>query len=180
VHGFIFSELQRYVIEAHDEATWRELVRRAGTSTTDFENFLEYPDGDALALVQTASEMTGVEPGAILMDFGAFLGRQLVRVYRPLIDPSWKTLDVLLNTEQTIHRIVRSRNKQARPPVLRFTREGPSEVMLHYASQRKLCPLAKGIIQGLAENYGEQVTMRDESCMLNGDSECRVRVTRTG
>lgn len=180
MHGFIFSELQRFVVESFDQATWRELVRRAGTSTADFKNFLEYPDGDALALVQTASEMTGKDPGEILTSFGAFLGHQLVKVYRPLIDPSWKTLDVLLHTEQTIHRIVRSRNRQARPPVLRFTREGPDEVMLHYASQRKLCALAKGIIHGLAEHYGESVETSDESCMLNGDSECRVRVERKG
>jgi hypothetical protein len=178
VHGFIFTELQRYVTENFDAATWRELVRRAGTTASDFKNFHEYPDGDALALVQTASEMTGKDPGAILLDFGRFLGKELVRVYAPLIDRSWKTLDVLLNTEQTIHRVVRTRNRQARPPVLRFTREGPGEVMLHYASQRKLCPLAKGIVLGLAENYGETVELADESCMLTGDSECRIRVRK--
>jgi predicted hydrocarbon binding protein len=179
VHGFIFSEIREFVSSALGPAAWGTLLKKAGLGSRNYERFLEYPDAEAVALVTTASEVTGQPPAAILESFGRFLGPHLLKVYRPLIDPGWKTLDFLENTEQTIHEVVRARNRQAKPPALRWERTSPEEAVLTYRSPRKMCPLAKGITMGVAEAYGEAVDIDETTCMHRGDAACTMRVRVT-
>jgi predicted hydrocarbon binding protein len=180
VHGFIFTEIKKYVGEKLGRAAWPELLQRAGLGRREFENFLSYPDEEAVALVGAAAATTGLPADAILEDFGAFLGEDLVEIYRPLIDPAWRTLEFLANVEETIHHVVRSRNRQAAPPNLVCRRSGPHEVVIVYRSQRRLCALARGIVRGVAQQYGEQVEVREETCMHRGAPSCEIHVERRG
>jgi hypothetical protein len=178
VHGFILSEIKKYVEAKFDRKTWYALLERAGIADREYTNFLEYPDGEAAAIVGVAAEVTGLPPAAILEDFGAFLGADLLRIYRPLIHPGWRTLDFLAHIEETIHRVVRERNRTARPPALACRREGADQVLIVYTSPRKLCAIARGIVHGVAGHYGEAVTIDEETCMHRGDASCRIRVIR--
>lgn len=178
MHGFIFSEIRSYVDSKLGGGTWQALLEHAGLKSRRYENFLEYPDEEAVSIVVAASSMTGLQAQDILEDFGQYVGGDLLRVYRPLIDPQWKTLEFLGNIEATIHHIVRSRNRQAKPPMLTATRLGPDEILIVYGSPRKMCALAKGIIRGVAKHYNEQVDVREETCMHNGDPRCRIQVIR--
>jgi predicted hydrocarbon binding protein len=175
VHGFIFSEIKKYVETKFDRATWVAILENAGLTKKEYENFREYGDEEAVAIVGTASEMTGIAVADVLEDFGFFLGGDLLKVYRPIIDREWKTIDFLSNVEETIHHVVRTRN-QARPPALVCNRLGPKEVMILYRSPRKMCALARGIARGVAEYYGEEVTLNEESCMHQGAASCQIRV----
>jgi len=178
MHGFIFSEIQSYVTTNLGAETWRALLQEAGLGSKVYEKFFEYPDEEAVTIVSTASKMTGNSVPAILEDFGRFLGPHLLKAYRPLIDSSWGTLEFLENTEETIHKVVRSRNRQAHPPALNWRRTAPDEVTLDYKSGRKMCFVAKGIAQGVADDYGDAVVIEEDSCMHEGDDVCRIRVKK--
>jgi hypothetical protein len=177
VHGFVLTEIQRFVETRFDRKTWYALLERAGLADREYVNFLEYPDEEAVGLVATASEMTGRPSEEILDDFGFFLGADLLRIYKPLLNPTWGTIDFLANVEQTIHRVVRDRNRQAKPPGLVCRRLGPAEVMIVYRSPRRLCALARGIVRGVASHYGEEIDLVEESCMHRGDASCNLRVS---
>ena len=82
-----------------------------------------------------------------------------------LVQPEWKTLDLVMNAEELIHSVVRRRNPVAKPPVLRCARYSDDEVQLVYASPRKLCHIAKGIVRGVARHYHEEVSINDQACM---------------
>ena len=179
MHGFVYTELKDYVVAKLGADAWSTLLRQAGLKGKSYANFSEYPDSDAVQLVTAASEVTGLAPGVILEDFGAFLAPHLFRAYRPLIDPSWKTLEFLEHAENTIHRVVRARNAHARPPVLRCRRTSPAEVTLVYASPRKLCAVARGIVRGLAQHYREEVTVTEPMCMAEGQPQCQIQVRRS-
>lgn len=179
MHGFILSEIKKYVEAKFDRKTWYELLERAGIADREYTNFLEYPDGEAVAIVGVASEVTGLSPAAILEDFGTFLGADLLRIYRPLIHPGWRTLDFLAHIEETIHRVVRERNRSARPPALACRREGADQVLIVYTSPRKMCAIARGIVHGVAGHYGEEIAIDEETCMHRGDPSCRIRVRLT-
>jgi len=179
MHGFVYTELKDYVVAKLGADAWATLLRQAGLKGKAYVNYAEYPDTDAVQLVTAASEVTGLAPGVILEDFGAFLAPHLFRAYRPLIDPAWKTLEFLENAEATIHRVVRARNAHARPPVLRCRRISPSEVMVVYASPRRLCAVARGIVRGLAQHYREAVTVTESVCMAQGQPQCQIEVRRS-
>ncbi|HEY7213352.1 MAG TPA: heme NO-binding domain-containing protein [Thermoanaerobaculia bacterium] len=178
MHGFIFSELKKYVAKHFGEDAWEGLLRQAGLGIRSYENFRDYPDDEVVALVTTASQMTKLPAADILEGFGEFIAADLVAVYRPLIDPSWRTLEFLENVESVIHRVVRARNQKARPPAISCSRVDADEVMITYGSKRKLCALARGIVQGTAHLFGEEVAMREDSCMLRGDRLCLISVRR--
>ncbi len=93
-----------------------------------------------------------------------------------LLRKEWSTLDILEHTEETIHRVVRSQNPGADPPQLRCTRVGPEEVVISYASPRKMCGVAKGITRGIAKRRAENVAISESVCMLRGGPTCEISV----
>lgn len=176
MHGLIFAELKRFVSEKYDDATWNQLVERAGLKGKVFMSVQSYPDADALALVREASAMTKIPANDLLEAFGEFITPTLMKMYGHLAKPDWKTLDFIENAEKSIHTVVRIKNPGADPPELRCSRSGGS-VVLHYASQRKMCSLAKGIAKGVARHYNEKLFIRESQCMHKGASGCEIHFT---
>jgi hypothetical protein len=179
MHGVIFSELRKYVEDRLGESAWPKLLEEAGVAGRIFLPVKTYPDEDALTLVSTAVRLTGRAQDALLEDFGAFIAPDLLKMYGHLVDKDWKTLDVIEHTEETIHKVVRARNPGAAPPELQCSRPSKDEVVITYASPRRMCAIAKGIARGLAAHYDETVRVGERACMLKGDPECRITV-RTG
>lgn len=175
MHGLIFTELRKYVETKFDHATWEKLQEKAGQKHQMYLASAVYPDDDILSLVTAASEMTGLTAGAVLEDFGEFVAPDLVEQYKFLVNPSWRLLDFLVNTEDTIHKIVRF-HKGVTPPRLATMRVAEDKVVITYTSTRKMCPLLKGIVKGAAKYYKEDARVLETRCMLQGDSECVVTV----
>ena len=176
MHGVIFSELRKYVDDRLGASAWDKLLVEAGFAGRIFLPVKTYSDADAVALVSTVVRVTGRSADALLEDFGAFIAPDLLKMYGHLLDPSWKTLDVIENTEETIHKVVRARNPGAAPPELQCTRPSKEEVLVTYSSPRRMCAIAKGIAKGLAAHYSESVRVSEGACMLKGDPECRISV----
>jgi hypothetical protein len=180
MHGIIFSELKRFVDETLGGDAWPRLLRESGVARPAYLPVQAYPDQEVVALVSTASRLTNTPVPALLHAFGEFIVPTLVRMYGHLLKANWKTLDVIEQTEGTIHAVVRAREPGAQPPMLSCTRPKPDEVVVTYSSPRKLCPLLKGIVGGLATHFRERVGLTESACMLTGAPACKISVTRVG
>jgi predicted hydrocarbon binding protein len=178
MHGIVFSELQKYVGRTLGEPAWKSLLDESGLEGRVYLPISEYPDAEIAALVRTASHLTGKAADEILRDFGEFITPDLLNMYRSLIRPEWKTLDLLEHIEGTIHAIVRVKNPGAHPPRLRVSRMPGSRVAIKYSSDRKMCALAVGIITGLGKHYGEKISIQQTRCMLKGDPACEIEVAQ--
>jgi len=177
MHGFMLAELKKYVDTRVGGEAWKNLLKDAGLGMKVYMPTQTYPDTEVVAIVTAAAKATGKPGPAILEDFGGFIVPDLVAIYGAYIKPEWKALDLIENTEETIHRVVRTRNPGAAPPELKVTRVGPDEVAIEYTSARKLCAVARGIIKGVAAHYKETVAIAEPQCMLRGDPACRLKVT---
>jgi predicted hydrocarbon binding protein len=51
-------------------------------------------------------------------------------------------------------------------------------VIITYASPRRLCALAKGIMAGVARHYKENLTIAETTCMHAGAAACTLVATR--
>ena len=99
-------------------------------------------------------------------------------MYEPLIPKHWRTLDILENTEETIHTVVRRQDDGiALPPYLKVERASPALAIVEYTSPRRLCAVARGIVRGIAEEFRERVVIEQPECMLRGDARCLLRVS---
>ena len=176
MHGLIFAELKKFVDAQLGTGAWTNLLQKSGLSAKTYVAVQEYPDAEIVALVTTASQLTSIPVPDLLEAFGRFIVPDLLKSYGALLDKKWKTLDVIEHTENTIHRVVRLRNPGAKPPELVCRRPSEDEVMIHYASPRKMCSVAKGIARGVADHFSEQVEISELSCMHNGGSSCEISV----
>jgi tRNA A-37 threonylcarbamoyl transferase component Bud32 len=181
VHGLIFFFIHKFADEAaKGSASWDVLRSSVATSTSKYLPSGVYPDADAVHLLQSIAQSAGRPLPKILEQFGEFLAPHLVKVAGTHIDPSWRTLDLIEHTESIIHAMIRSANPGAAPPVLETVRQSPNELHLVYSSARRLCPLAIGLMRGMAKYYGEEIAIEEPSCMLRGDPFCSFVVQSHG
>jgi len=179
MHGIIHLELEKFVVQSFGRDAWETIVHRAGLGDRLYTPMQAYPDQDVVKVLEVAVSMTKKTAEELLEAFGEFLVPTYLSVYGPLLDPAWRTLDVIEHTEETIHRVVRMRQPGAAPPRLRVNRSAPDEVAIHYDSPRRLCAVARGITRGVAKHFGERVAISDAQCMHRGDRECVIVVKRT-
>jgi len=173
VYGIIFFYLQKFAdVAATGSTSWKGVRASTATSAAKFLPSGVYPDADAVAILTTIAETTGRPLPSILEEFGQFLAPHLVKVAGPVVDPAWRTLDLIVHTEAIIHTMIRTTTPGAAPPVLEAVRQSPYELHLVYSSARRLCPLAVGLMRGIAAHYRETIRIEEPSCLLRGDPFC--------
>jgi hypothetical protein len=177
MHGIIFGELKKLVDARQGGDTWRRLLKESGLESKVYMPVTEYPDEEAVAIVGALSKLSGKSVRALFEEFGEFIAPDLLALYRHMVKPEWRTLELLENTEHTIHRVVRIRNPGARPPELKCVRDG-DEVLIAYGSARRMCGVAVGIVRGVARHYEENISIHELSCMADGSAVCRILVRR--
>lgn len=177
MHGIILSKLKGFVIDSHGNDAWKQLVDEADLDSGMFLPTQSYDDSTVVAIIKTASEMTGTSSPELQRAFGEYLSSDLLQMYDSLIDTDWTALDLIEHTEEQIHTVVRLQKPNASPPELESERHSPDEVVVRYGSDRQLCDVAKGIIQGVSDHYNEQLTIKEPQCMHRGHPQCKLVVS---
>ncbi len=175
MHGIIHAELKKYVEGKFGSDGWKAVLDEAGLSGKIYTTFTTYPDSDALSIVTAASKITKIGIPEILEDFGYFIAPDLMNMYRSIIKSEWGMFDMLLQTEEMIHKVVRMQNAGAEPPKLEFEKVDDQTLKFIYKSKRNMADVAKGIIRGVANHYGESVELTSTT---NGDGSVEVMITR--
>ncbi|WP_156126359.1 heme NO-binding domain-containing protein [Hymenobacter sp. DG25B] len=178
MHGTIMTLLKRYVQTQYDHATWVRLVEASGIAYSDFEVQAVYPDQDLYTLVGHAAEMSGVPAEELHEKFGEYLVPDLMLMYGKLVDPTWRTLEMVENTEKHMHVHIRHQNPGHNPPVLQVERLGKNELQVEYVSPRRMGALAVGIIRGLAVYYNEEERIEIEPVTSENGERVSIRVRR--
>ncbi|HXM19627.1 MAG TPA: heme NO-binding domain-containing protein [Candidatus Tumulicola sp.] len=180
MHGIIFVEFHKFVAEKLGPTAWNDVLRAALPKARHYYRGNHYPDHEFADLLAAAASMAKVDLPDFGQQFGEVIAPDLMRMYAISIDSSWRTLEMIENTEVVIHTIVRRSLHGAAPPRLRVERLGPNEIVLRYDSQRKMCYFAKGIALGVAKHFGESITIAESMCMLKGASHCEITFTSSG
>lgn len=178
MHGTIYAGLKKYVLAQLGTDAWNQVLVTTQLSERIYDPSHAYPDEEAMRLAQALAQRLDRPLQEVLEDVGAFLAPNLLHLYRRHLNPRWGTLDLLEHTEQTIHRIVRVADPGARPPVLSAQRRSACELTLQYRSRRRLCAIARGIIRGTAEHFGETVEVTETRCQNQGAECCEMLVRR--
>jgi predicted hydrocarbon binding protein len=173
----VFAEIGNFARSRLGVEAWRDIERLAGVPSRIYYRVADYPDEEAFALLSALSAALQEPVAVTLESLGEFIVPDLLRMARSWIKPEWKTLELIANTESTIHEVLRSEGSQTNPPRLQCRRAGPQEVVVTYDSPRKMCSLAKGIIHGLGRNYQERIAIAEPTCMLRGDPACQLIVS---
>ncbi len=155
MHGIILTLLKRYVQTQYDHSTWVKLTEAAGLDAVEYDYKSVYPDQHIYDLIGQAATMTGLSAGELHEKFGEYLVPDLMYMYQRRVQPEWRTLEMLEQTETAMHTQVRQDHAGHAPPVLHVQRLNENEVLVNYVSVRRMGGLAVGIVRGLAAYFGE-------------------------
>jgi len=176
VHGVIFASFVDYVAARHGSDVASEIL-------SDQPVFLlseAYEDERLLALINRASELTGIPESELVHQVGVFTAQQtFARLYPAFFAVAGGTRAFLLSVETFIHELVRATIPNASPPRLHVQPLGDDGVTINYTSSRRLCALLAGLVDGTARHYGEEVEVDQTDCMLRDDPACvfEIRVS---
>ncbi len=175
MHGIIHAQLKQFVETNLGAEAWKAVLTEAGLGNKIYLSNTTYGDEEAVAIVTAASKLTSKPAEDILENFGEFIVPALMSTFRAMVKPGWKTLELLLNTEETIHKAVRIKQPGAQPPRLQFQQTGPNTLQFNYNSPRRMAAVAKGIMKGVAKHYGETIDIQERRGE-DGSSEMTITI----
>lgn len=176
MHGSIFVFLKRFVENEYDYSTWLKLLDKAGIERATYHMSEMYPTKEIYAIVEAASDLVGISEFELQEKFGEFLVPDLLLIYKKYIKPEWRTYDMLLNTELSMHGAVRKEDGRTDPPILLVTKKGNKQLIVDYHSKRKMSSLAVGIIKGISKYYNEADLIKVTSLTHPHDERVQIKV----
>ena len=177
--GIIFNLLEEIVGRESGEDAWDALLEAAQLDGV-YSSLGSYADADLMKLVQAMAASRKEPPEAVLRFFGARAIPLLAARYPIFFDSHRSTRSFLLTLNDIIHPEVRKLYPGADVPDFGFDARAEDVLVMSYASSRKLCALAEGLIHGAAAHFGEEARIAQPECMLRGDRRCVLRITFGG
>ncbi|MBQ5940831.1 heme NO-binding domain-containing protein [Massilia sp. AB1] len=173
--GIVFNLLEEAVTTEFGEATWDRLLDDAGLDGA-YTSLGSYDDAEVFRLVEVASAALNIPPQDVLRWFGRRAMPILVQRYPGFFAPHTSARSFLLTLNNLIHPEVRKLYPGATPPVFDFDTSSNETLVIGYNSQRKLCALAEGFMQGAASHFGEQADVHQSQCMHEHADKCVFHV----
>lgn len=176
MHGILFKELKTHVSEEWGEDAWEEALDRAEIEPKLYLPVTEYPDEEAIRLIEGVAEVTGTDEPELLSAFGEALAPALLDTFKAHIQSDWDTMDLLEHSGNAVFTVFYS--EAGDPTEVTTTREDADTVVIEYGSPLEMCDLAMGVVRGMATERGESVEVAEGACMHQGSGRCEITVTR--
>lgn len=171
--GIIFNLFEEFLVENLGEDACEEILASTPMKTTEpFVGPGSYPDEDLMALVASTVKRMGVPADEALRAFGRFCIPPLARRFPGLMTPHSHPRDFLLTVDSFHSTEVNKLFDGARCPRFHYESPAPDRLVMRYESDRRLCALVDGLLDGVASHYGVPIRHVQTSCMLRGDPAC--------
>lgn len=175
--GVIFTTFSDMVIERHGMDYWNRMLDRVQPPTGGaYTTAAEYADNELMSLVMDLSLQTDTDARTLIRVFGEYLFDHLM-AYCPVNTDDNPTLLAFLESINTrVHDEVKRIHPSAYVPHFDVVSQG-QQLLLNYQSERRLCALCEGLIQGAARHFGQSINLSHPQCMHDGHSHCQFIIT---
>lgn len=161
MHAAIHSDFKNFLETEHSAELYQKVLDTAGFENKHFEAEAYQNDAITEKAIDTAAELLSQSRLDFLTDMGKFGAKGLFEFAKPMINPEWKTLDLVENVESHMHKYTRE-EMGAFPPALKSQRVSENELIINVMSHRKMAGLAKGFILGFGAVYEENINVNVE------------------
>jgi hypothetical protein len=162
MYGLVNEGIRELVISLSGPEIWESMCDEVGLEPGGFEPLCPYHDSLTYRLVEVASQKLSIPTDELLRQYGhywvTYTAEQGYGEIMNLFGTDFRTCLVNLNR---MHAHMGAMMPSLHPP--RFTVEHASDsgMTLHYFSSRPgLAPMVEGILEGLAEKFGETISMQ--------------------
>lgn len=175
--GIIFNTLEELVEEKFGFEMWDSILNSVELESEGiYSSVGTYDDAELFAIVGKLSEKTKVSIRDLVITFGTYLAPKLQASFPVFFEPK-NYKDFLKNVHDVIHVEVRKLYPEAGLPEITYEDPSENELVMNYFSERKLCALGEGLIQGTANVYKQNVEIKHTKCLLNNDDCCRFELS---
>lgn len=175
--GIINKGLQEFLTSRFGADVWESIKQRAGCEEPFFSASQDYPDELTSALARAAAELTGLPEETILVEFGKHWVPQTgARAYPQFFQLAGATAREFLLNMDKIHQHVTRSLGSPRPPRFHYEDLPDGRLRIHYRSDRRLCPVLRGLILGVGIHFGEEIEVEEIACTEKGDEVCIMEV----
>jgi hypothetical protein len=177
MHGLIFVTWEKYLNERFGTLFLHHYREKIGEKVTDrpLANRM-YDDETLLAGVGAASGLSQLPAETLLREYGRyFIANGLTgHLCAYILSNVHSSRDLLLAMRDAHARLRRTLDGMV-PPLFEYGKpSAPNEIVILYDSDRHLCDVLLGAVEGAAQRYGETVQVQEPSCMKRGDAVCRI------
>ena len=174
--GIIFTEFNQLVEDTWGLETWEKLLDDVNPpSGGAYTSGDTYPDAELFSLVGAPSKTVKTPVPDLVRAFGAYLTPRLVKRY-PVFVKNKTPKQFLQSVHDVIHVEVKKLYPEAVLPTFTYENPGKDRLVMIYRSQRKLCALAEGLIEGTAKHFGVAIDLEHPRCLHKGDDHCRLEL----
>lgn len=171
--GVVFNLLEAFVVENWGEEAYEEILDLCPLQTKEpFVGPGTYPDVDLFTIATTAADRVGVSLPVALRAFGRFAFPHLAGKFPAYTEEAKDAKAFLLGVDSVIHVEVRKLMPEAVTPKFGYSGDVEDGLNIRYESTRKLCYFMEGLLDGLGDHYGSQVTHEQATCMHEGADHC--------
>ena len=176
--GVINKGIQELVEKRFGAEAWAEVKSLAGCDEPFFSISEDYPDALTMALVKAATKVSGLSLETILVEYGKFwvthTGKDSYPTYYQLMGSTPR--EFLLNMDR-VHKQVTHNMSNAHPPRFTYDQLPDGRLLMHYQSDRNLCPVLRGLILGVGLYFQQELQVKEIACMKKGDPKCTMEIT---
>lgn len=174
--GIVFNIFSDLVNERFGLETWDALIERTRpASQAAYTSADVYPDSELMAYVAELSRITGAPTADLVRAFGRYMMSVFQRRH-PEFMQGHSARSFLLSLQDVIHVEVKKLHDGVLLP--HFDYEGVDgdgrHLSMLYRSERQLCHLAEGLIEGAGEVFGEAIALSHPECVHHGAPRCRL------
>lgn len=175
--GVINKGIEDLVTTKFGIDAWEKVKSIAKCDEPFFATSATYPDESTISLIQAASEVCGLTPETIMIEYGRYIVPKTLKesypTYYALAGSSSR--DFIRNLSK-VHDVATKNISGAAPPEFEFEDLPSGAMMMYYRSSRKLCSILKGLVLGVGDLFNEKLKVRETTCMHNGDEKCSVEI----
>ncbi len=176
--GIINKGIQELVEAKFGAEAWDKIKETAKCGEPFFLASDSYPDQMTLDLVDAASEVSGLAPETVMVEFGKFwVPNTGAKAYPSFFKLAGKNAREFLLSMDKVHKEVTKNLSNAKLPGFEYEEPPDGRLLMRYWSERKLCAVLRGLILGVGVYFGEELEVRETACMHKGDPQCIMEVT---
>ena len=176
--GVIFNLLENLIVAKFGDEILEEIYDEAQFSVDapPFVGSQTYPDSDLFAMVTLLSEKTNLPVDDLVYEFGKYMFPVLADKYPVFLDNVNSPLEFLKSVNDIIHVEVKKLFEEANPPTIKVEEINHNQAKLRYKSERKLCKLVEGLLDGVVDYFGQKISYTHQQCMKDGNHECILHI----
>lgn len=174
--GIVFNVFSDLVTDSFGWEIWDQLIENTKPASQAIYTSADiYPDDELISYVTELSKITGTAAPDLVRAFGKYMMHKFKTMHPEFLD-GHNAKSFLASVHNVIHVEVKKLHPDSLLPKFEYEDESDDTLTMLYSSERKLCHLAEGLVQGVGEVFNEAIAIEHPECMHDGAEKCRVEL----